>query len=441
MYEFKLNFLGRKGKNLQGILQKDLNEFIASNFVGVYLVALLDLWSSNPEAISSFTIKQIVSSAGDGRLKDNSICAQELRHYLSQVNSDKLTEYIDHCLEQSFDASGIVLQDLVNEVGRRLDFNVTNGNYRGSAKKVGYDGIWVSPEGHTIIIEVKTTDAYRISLDVITEYRTKLINQSMVTPPVTILIIVGREDTGELESQIRGSRYAWDIRLISTDSLTQLLKVKESTDEPETLRRIHEILVPKEYTKLDVLVGTLFTTARDVESSTISEPGDQGIELVQKKQKGKANILFTDSRLLDKKREDIVGAITRHNGIRFIKKTRAMYWDSSHEYRLVCTVSKRYEKSDNQRYWYAYHPRYHKFISESKETGYFVLGCMDLDIAFLIPAEEMHRHLDDLNTTVLKDRNTLYWHIILSEKTPGKFELTLPKRSEFLSINKFMINI
>jgi len=34
-----------------------------------------------------------------------------------------------------------------------------------------------------------------------------------------VLIVVGRQDTGELEAQIRGSRHAWDIRLISAEAL------------------------------------------------------------------------------------------------------------------------------------------------------------------------------------------------------------------------------
>jgi hypothetical protein len=39
----------------------------------------------------------------------------------------------------------------------------------------------------------------------------------------SILIVVGREDTGDLEAQIRGSRHAWDVRLISVDALLRLM--------------------------------------------------------------------------------------------------------------------------------------------------------------------------------------------------------------------------
>jgi hypothetical protein len=62
--------------------------------------------------------------------------------------------------------------------------------------------------------EVKTSDTYRISLDAISDYRQKLLSAGLVVGE-PFLIVVGRQDTGELEAQMRGSRHAWDIRLIS----------------------------------------------------------------------------------------------------------------------------------------------------------------------------------------------------------------------------------
>ena len=88
---------------------------------------LLSLWSSNPETIEQFTIEQVVATAGDGVLKDNSECSRELRAFLSEIRSPKLGEYIDRCLGEAFPKGGMVLQDLANELGRRLEYKVTNG--------------------------------------------------------------------------------------------------------------------------------------------------------------------------------------------------------------------------------------------------------------------------------------------------------------------------
>ena len=202
---------------------------------------LIALWSSNRIAIDEFTIEQVVAAAGDGNLRDGSMCSQEFRGYLSEVTSSKLGLYIEHCLSKHFGKGGMVLQDLVNELGRRLDYKVTNGRYQGTSNAIGYDGIWASPEGHSIVVEVKTTDTYRIALDTIANYRNKLVANGEVLPPSSILIVVGREDTGELEAQVRGSRHAWDIRLISADALMKLVQLKEDADAPDTGRKIRSL--------------------------------------------------------------------------------------------------------------------------------------------------------------------------------------------------------
>src|SRR5438105_3357778 len=99
---------------------------------------LLSIWSSNPNAVAQYTIDQVVKMAGDGNLRDASNCADEFRAFLSEVrNSGKLAEYVETCLITRFDKSGLVLQDLVNELGRRLDYNVKNGKYQGTAKTIG----------------------------------------------------------------------------------------------------------------------------------------------------------------------------------------------------------------------------------------------------------------------------------------------------------------
>ena len=148
---------------------------------------LLALWSSNPNAIGEASIEQIVAIAGDGNLKDGSSCSAELREYLSQTDSEKLASYVEHCLSSAFPKSGLVLQDLVNELGRRLDYKVANGKYQGTSTTIGYDGIWTSPEGHTIVAEVKTTDTYRIALDSIAGYRQRLLTANAFAEPSSIV--------------------------------------------------------------------------------------------------------------------------------------------------------------------------------------------------------------------------------------------------------------
>ena len=399
---------------------------------------LIALWTSNPKAIGELSIEQIVAIAGDGNLKDFSPCSEELREYLTQADSVKLSSYVDHCLASGFPKSGFVLQDLVNELGRRLDYKVTNGRYQGTSNTIGFDGLWTSPEGHTIVAEVKTTDTYRIQLDKIAEYRLKLSAAKQFSEPSSILILVGREDTGELEAQIRGSRHAWDIRLISIDALLKLVVLKENSGLPETGRQIRNILTPMEYTRLDNLIEVMFATATDVEA-VIAEANaspDQNVVPVSKDEEGASGWEFTDFAILDSKRGEIVDAVANKIGVKLIKKSRALFWDAPHEMRIACSISKLYPKS--VRYWYAYHPEWNEFLQEGR-TSYFVLGCMDLDIAFVIPLNVIAANLDGLNTTTTSKKT--YWHIHVVEAENGGYAVLLPHYGKQLPLDEFQIAV
>jgi hypothetical protein len=395
------------------------------------VMPLIALWASNRTAIDEFTIEQVVATSGDGNLKDASLCSLELRAYLSEITSSKLTRYIEHCLSQHFSKGGMVLQDLVNELGRRLDYKVTNGRYQGTSNAIGYDGIWTSPEGHTIVVEVKTTDAYRISLDTIANYREKLVTKDEVVPPSSILMVVGREDTGELEAQVRGSRHAWDIRLISADALIKLVQLKEDADAPDTGRKIRSLLAPMEYTRLDQMIDVMFTAAKDVESAAgaataieIEEPSELAPDNINKTENSKGAWVFTDAALLQAKREVIIGALSSREKVNLIKRTRALYWDAGHTVRVACTISKRYAKPRTYPYWYAYHPPWDEFLAEG-QRAFFVLGCMDLEVAFAVPWNILHPVLEGLGTTQKDDY--FYWHINLTEPETGKLALIIPK--------------
>ena len=67
----------------------------------------------------------------------------------------------------------------------------------------------------------------------------------------SILYVVGRANTGDLEAQVRGSRYAWDIRIIGVGALFRVLKIKEELEDQDTVDRIRAILVPQEFTRVD----------------------------------------------------------------------------------------------------------------------------------------------------------------------------------------------
>jgi len=211
-----------------------------------------------------------------GQLTDGGPAAAEFREYLGLVPSDYLARYADECLHESFSASGFALQDVVNQIGRRLGYSVTDGRCRGTTNKIGFDGLWKFPDGHTVVVEVKTTDAYRIDLQKIANYRRELIASAQLDEErSSILIVVGRQDTGDLEAQVRGSRHAWDVRLISVDALLRLMFLKERVDDPATIRRICDILKPREFTRLDEIVDVVFSTAEETAEPETATAADE----------------------------------------------------------------------------------------------------------------------------------------------------------------------
>jgi hypothetical protein len=236
------------------------------------LESIIQLWAQNREIFKQKSLLQIIQFAGEGKLRDSNKTSHEFRELINSVSSEILIHYSESCLIEKFDDSGFALQDIVNEVGLRLGFDVQFGLYQGRKNDIGYDGIWSSADCHDFIVEVKTSDAYRINLDKLIAYRDKLIDSERIKgTSSSILIIVGREDTGDLEAQIRGSKHAWDIRLMSTDSLLKLLKVKESFNDSKTAAQINEILKPKEYTKIDRLIDLMFNHSNAEKNNTPPE--------------------------------------------------------------------------------------------------------------------------------------------------------------------------
>ena len=107
--------------------------------------------------------------------------------------------------------------------------------------------------------------------------RRELIQKEKVSEDQSsILVIVGREDTGELEAQIRGSRHAWDVRLISVDALVRLMTIRQDVDDPATEAQIRSLLVPREYTRVDEIIDVVFATTEDLLEEAPPEEDEQG---------------------------------------------------------------------------------------------------------------------------------------------------------------------
>jgi len=392
-------------------------------------MALLSFWKNNRIDVLTLSIEQVVNIAGAGDLSDDTECMQEFRQFLSYAPSERLFEYARHCLDNSFKNSGFALQDIVNELGRRLDFDVDNGLYRGRSNAIGYDGIWKSKNTDDIVVEVKTTDGFSISLDKIIQYRNRLALSEKVRTNASVLIIVGRSDTDAIEAQVRGSRHAWDIRLLSIERLIKLVQIKEKASDAATCQQIHQLLKPFEYTKIDKIIDILFTTTTDIE--TAEDTKDTEELPVENLDACKQN--RTAPELINMRRLQAATAFALRKDREIIRKGRASFASPNMDLRICCAVSKLYN-SPSQPYWYAFHDYYIDFFGQC-ENSYFILACMDRNTAYAIPLETLQNILQHLSTTERQSHK--YWHITINSTTDGVLAINLPRQDTNLDLSPF----
>lgn len=372
---------------------------------------LTQIWKESPSFLNGKSFRQIIQMAGDGRLKDGSQASKELREWLQVISLDKLRACADECLQDAFDESGLALQDVVNQLGVRVGFEVEPGRYRGKKTAIGNDGLWRGQDGFAILVEVKTTDAYRINLDTIAQYRDELVsNGSLSRSSSSIVIAVGRQDTGDMEAQIRGSRHAWDVRLVSIDALLRLADVKQQLNDWDTSTKINQLLRPMEYTRLDGIVELLFAAKQDMETP------DTGKPLKDESTLKASEVPKVD---LEAMREKAIAAVEKNLGTTFVRRGKALRASVDSKIRLVCLASQDYgDSSRPQSGWYGFTPAQKRFL-EGAEAGYLALACVGLTKIFMIPKEELIAWLPKFLTTPadhVSEADLVHWHLYFYDR-------------------------
>lgn len=389
-------------------------------------MALLDLWRQSPDQLRDKQLPRLIAFAGNGRLLDGSECSGELRAFLASVPSSPLAAYAEQCLSQSFTDSGLALQDVINEIGRRLGAEVIPGRYRGTAGQVGFDGLWAFPNGHSIVIEVKTTDAYRIDLGTIANYRRSLVEAHTIPESASsMLLVVGRQDTGDLEAQIRGSRHAWDLRIISVQALIRLLTLKEEVEDPQIIQRIHSILIPREFTRLDEIADILFSATEDIKLETAADVVGLPDEPKTKEPK------FTPVAF----HEACIDRVQAFLGKPLVKQSRARYSSPDRSIVVNCAVSKEHDPDARPNYWFAFHPHQRDFLHNSDEA-FVVFGCGSSDRVLLIPFDDFEPWLAQTWTTDADTRS--YWHVVIHRRE-GRYFLHLKKGETNIELTHYLI--
>lgn len=400
------------------------------------LSAILD----DQDVLEDRRVEQIVGICGNGKLSDNSECSRQFRGFLRKVPSRILGKYADQCLDGTSPKnqnSGLILQDVANVVGERLGFDVENGFYRGSRSRIGYDGFWTSND-FSFVIEVKTSDL-SVKMEIIAGYRDRLINSDRINEKnSSILIVLGRQDTGDLEAQIRGSKFAWDIRLIGIDALLRLIEIKEELNDPATMYQIVEILKPIEYTRVDKMVDIVFSTSRDIASVDEQEVPEQE-RVIGHEGQPTFPVAETSTRSHAspvKFYEKCIARINRKLGKNLIKNGRVTFTSSDKRTNVVLLNSKRYDGPSGNGYWYGFRPNQDVFLS-GNESSFVAFGCGSENKIILIPFGRFREFIPELSSTSNNAGELIHSHVYIVESENG-FAMRVGDR--FVDIDEYSLS-
>jgi hypothetical protein len=146
----------------------------------------------------------------------------------------EIRDHIEQCLRTSGEQYNRALQDLVNYVGEFLGFKVEFGRYRGVQNQIGFDGLWQSPTGLNLVVEVKTTETYAIKTATLVGYADELISEKRIPSwdAALGLYVVGRPDPElrQLENAIVAEKRTHQLRVISVESLLSLAEIMSEYD-------------------------------------------------------------------------------------------------------------------------------------------------------------------------------------------------------------------
>ncbi len=140
-----------------------------------------------------------------------------------------LRDYIETCLRTPGTQYNRALQDLINHAGSMMKFEVEFGRYQGVVGQIGHDGLWRSPKGLNIVVEVKTTDAYAIKTSTLLGYIDTLVSEKKIPDRDRALglYIVGRADAGlvQLQNSIIAEKLDHQVRVATVEATLSLVEL------------------------------------------------------------------------------------------------------------------------------------------------------------------------------------------------------------------------
>ncbi len=205
------------------------------------------------------TLDRIVGLAGDWT--DGSRASEQFREIIEdeQTTTEEIEAYLQEAIDGSEQYHNKALQDLVNNIGRRLGFEVEYGVYQGRSDTIGYDGHWISTatdDDTHLVVETKTNTAYSINPGQAGEYMAELVDEYEVDrEQVYGLYVIGEGDVETVSQTVLGSQYRDRMRVITAQRLLDLLEIQE--DSGLRHDQVVDLLLPINAVDVGQLVGLI----------------------------------------------------------------------------------------------------------------------------------------------------------------------------------------
>jgi hypothetical protein len=190
------------------------------------------------------------------------------------------------------------------------------------------------------------------------------------------------------------------------------------------VRRIHDILIPREFTRLDQIVDIVFSTAEEIRQEDL--PEDESEEPERRHEPKFIPVAF---------HEACVERIQIDLKTPFLRESRATFASPDGSAALVCSVSKEHGRSDAPGYWFAFHPHQQQSL-EGVSSAYVAFGCGSPNQVLLVPFPEFKQWLPNMNVTEREDR--MYWHVHIGRED-GRFLLARNKGLSKVDLTRYLL--
>lgn len=159
-------------------------------------------------------------------------------------------DYVEACTKHKGSQYDHALQDLVNHAGALIGFDVEFGRYKGVTNDIGHDGLWRWND-FSIVVEVKTTDAFSIQTATVVGYVDKLISKGAVADwdRAMGLYVFGRTDSQlkQLANSVVAEKRTHQLRIATVDDVLSLAELVQdghtSADEAVALLKPDGVFV------------------------------------------------------------------------------------------------------------------------------------------------------------------------------------------------------